>query len=59
LYAEFYEKYFFTLIVTLSSKTGPYSPRVAACCLIPVTYPNVNEQNQVQFRALFKSFALE
>jgi hypothetical protein len=58
-YSEFYEKHFYPLITTMSARNGPYSPRVAACCLIPVTYPHVNEQIQAEFRASFKAFALQ
>jgi len=35
---EFYEKHYYPLIKGMSDKSGPYSPRIAACCLIPVTY---------------------
>lgn len=47
LYLEFYEKHYYPLIKAMSSKNGPYSPRVAGCCLIPSTYPHLDEKNQV------------
>jgi hypothetical protein len=43
----------------MGKKTNPYSPKVTACCLLPVAYPCVSEKAQAEFRALFKVFALE
>jgi hypothetical protein len=55
---EFYEKHYYPLITGMGKKGGPYSPKVTACCLLPVAYPFVGEKAQLEFRALFKSFAL-
>ncbi len=56
---DFYEKHYYTLITGMGKKGGPYSPKVTACCLLPVAYPFLGEKSQSEFRALFKSFALE
>ena len=36
-----------------------YAPKIAACCLIPTTYPHLTEGNKTEFRNIFKSLALE
>lgn len=43
---EFYEKHYYPLIKGMANKTGPYSPRIAACCLIPVAYSYLPENIQ-------------
>lgn len=55
---DFYEKHYYPLVVGMGKKGGPYSPKVTAACLLPVAYPFVGEKGQVEFRALFRSFAL-
>lgn len=37
----------------------PYSPKIAACCLLPTTYPHLPAVKQAEFRALFRSLGLE
>lgn len=56
---DFYEKHYYPLVTGMGKKGGQYSPKVTACCLLPVAYPFVGEKAQAEFRALFKSFALE
>jgi hypothetical protein len=36
-----------------------YAPKIAACCLIPTTYPYLPEHRQGEFRKIFRSLALE
>ena len=36
-----------------------YAPKIAACCLIPSSYPSIPEHKQTQLRKIFKSLALE
>lgn len=56
---DFYEKHYYPLVTSMGKKNGPYSPKVTACCLLPVAYPFVSEKSQAEFRALFRSLALE
>lgn len=56
---SFYEEYYFPLVVKLSLNQASYSPRVVASCLIPVTYPHVNEKKQEELRRIFKRLALQ
>ena len=36
-----------------------YAPKIAACCLIPSTYPQLPDNKQTELRKIFKSLALE
>jgi len=36
-----------------------YAPKIAACCLIPSTYPQLPESKQGELRKIYKSLALE
>jgi hypothetical protein len=56
---EFYEKHYYPLIRDMGKKGGPYPPKIASCCLVPVAYPFVGEKAQGEFRTLFKAWALE
>lgn len=58
LYTAFYEKNYFPLITRLTQKGSGYAPKIAACCLIPVTYPNLPEDKQNELRKLFRSLGL-
>lgn len=56
---EFYEQHYYPLITTLSRKDMAYAPKIAACCLIPTTYPYLSEDKQTEMRKIFKQLALE
>lgn len=45
--------------MTLSRKEMAYAPKIAACCLIPTTYPFLTEEKQAEMRKIFKKLALE
>lgn len=36
-----------------------YAPKIAACCLIPTTYPHLPDKQQLQLRAIFRALALD
>lgn len=55
----FYLTHYYPLIQQLTQKNMPYSPKIAACCLLPTTYPHLPAVKQAEFRALFRSLGLE
>ena len=59
LFLAFFKKYYFPLIQQLSDPSGPYSPRVSACGLIPTCYPNLESDKQQDLNAIFKRLALQ
>lgn len=54
----FYEKNYYPLIIQLTQKNMAYAPKIAACCLIPTTCPNLPDEKQTELRKIFKSLGL-
>ena len=44
--SKFYSEYIYPMIVDMSDKKKPYSPRVSSCMMIPSCYPHVGEKEK-------------
>ena len=55
----FYQSYIFPLIVEMSDKKKPYSPRVSASMMIPSCYKEVGQKEKIELQKIFKRLGVD